>query len=322
MNAVIIKEEKNERQCTVSNILYFRGIGLHSGKETAVIIKPAEADRGIVFVRKDISPPVIIKAGYENICSTNLRTSIGRNGARISTVEHLMSALWGAGIDNAVVEVYGEEIPALDGSAKIYYEAFLDAGIKELKQNRKYIEILEAIVIKDPENSETLHIAIYPSNDFEILYTMDFNHPFIGSGRFEKKIDSFNFYKEISLARTFGFLKEVQLMKERGLALGGSLDNALVLSETGILNKDGLRYKDEFIRHKVLDLIGDLYLSGFRIKGRVLASKTGHGMNAKLVQKITQSLARREECGRVTEKDKNINTKVNLTAAGKTAQYA
>ncbi len=322
--SVVIKEEKNEHQCTVSNMLYFKGIGLHSGKETAVIIKPAEAGSGIVFIRKDVSPPVVIKVGYENICSTNLRTSIGKNGACVSTVEHLMSALWGADIDNAVIEVYGEEIPALDGSAKIYYEAFNESGRQELKQNRKYIEILEPIVIKDPENSEASHIAIYPSNDFEILYTMDFDHPFIGSGRFEKKIDGFNFYKEISCARTFGFLKEVQFMREKGLALGGSLDNALVLSENGILNKDGLRYKDEFIRHKVLDLIGDLYLSGFRIKGRVLANRTGHDMNVKLIQKIALSLAKSKECGRAAEEGKNINAKVkvDLPAPEKTVQYA
>jgi UDP-3-O-[3-hydroxymyristoyl] N-acetylglucosamine deacetylase len=286
--SVALKEE-DELQCTIGSIIYLKGIGLHSGKDTSIIIEPAYADTGITFIRKDLNPSVVIKAECGNICSTNLRTSIGKDGVCISTVEHLMSALWGAGIDNAVIEVYGEEIPALDGSALVFYEAIQESGIKELGAKRKYIEILEPILANNQTGEDVLDyfIAVYPSNDFEILYTMDFNHPYLGSGVFEEKIDSFNFYKEISMARTFGFLKEVDLLKKNGLALGGSLDNALVLNDAGILNKEGLRYKDEFIRHKVLDLIGDLYLSGYRIKGKVIAKKTGHGMNAMLVKNIT-----------------------------------
>lgn len=297
----ILREDKNERQCTVSNILFFKGIGLHTGKETSVVIKPAKADSGVVFVRKDAKPNAIIKANADNICSTTLRTSIGNvkkvggsvTGTCISTVEHLMSALWGAGIDNVLIEVYGGEIPAMDGSAGCFYDAFYESGIKELSQRRKYIEILKPIIITNDKASSAadISIAAYPSDDFEISYDMDFNHPLVHSGSFDMKIDACNFHKEISKARTFGFLKDVECMKKSGLALGGSLDNALVLDETSVLNKDGLRYKDEFVRHKVLDLIGDIYLSGYRIKGRVTAKKTGHDMNSKLVMKIGEHLS-------------------------------
>ena len=302
-NYAILKEDRNELQQTVSNILYFKGIGLHTGKESQIIIKPAKADSGITFVRKDINPNVIIKAKADNVCSTMLRTSIGlkKDGDAkeaegcISTVEHLMSALWGAGIDNALVEVYGCEIPAMDGSARVFYESFYESGIKELNAKRKYIEILKPISVESENANESedktgASIAVYPSDDFEISYDMDFSHPLVHSGSLDMKIDGFNFYDEISKARTFGFLKDVEYLKKSGLALGGSLDNALVLDETSVLNKDGLRYKDEFIRHKVLDLIGDLYLAGYRIKGRVLAKKTGHDMNSKIVKKIGERL--------------------------------
>lgn len=300
---VVLKEKKGESQCTVANILYFKGIGLHTGKDTSVIIKPAKVDSGITFVRKDLKPAVMIKAKAGNICSTMLRTSIGNPGETamdagsancISTVEHLMSALWGAGIDNALIEVYGNEIPAMDGSSMAFYEAFNESGIRELNANRKYIEILKPIVVENGEGGGDVAIALYPSEDFEVAYTMDFEHRLVHSGFFDMKIDRFNFYDEISKARTFGFLKDVEYLKKSGLALGGSLDNALVLDETSILNKEGLRYKDEFIRHKVLDLIGDLYLSGHRVKGRVLAKKTGHDMNSKLVKKIAECLAVRK----------------------------
>ncbi|MHB1660571.1 MAG: UDP-3-O-acyl-N-acetylglucosamine deacetylase [bacterium] len=309
-NYAILKEDKKEKQRTVSNILFFKGIGLHTGKEASVVIKPAKADFGITFVRKDLKPNVIIKADAGNICSTMLRTSIGKtkkidgkivSGGCISTVEHLMSALWGAGIDNALIEVYGDEIPAMDGSARVFYESFYESGIKELNANRKYIEILKPVVLDGgdlyPENqaqkakSGDVGIAVYPSDDFEISYAMDFDHPLMQSGSLDMKIDGFNFHSEISKARTFGFLKDVEYLKKSGLALGGSLDNALVLDETSVLNKEGLRYKDEFIRHKVLDLIGDLYLSGYRIKGRIIAKKTGHDVNSKLVKKINEILS-------------------------------
>jgi len=309
-NYAILKEEKKEKQATVSNILFFKGIGLHTGKEASVVIKPARADSGITFIRKDLKPNIIIKAVADNICSTMLRTSIGitknadgktASAGCISTVEHLMSALWGAGIDNALIEVYGDEIPAMDGSARVFYESFYESGIKELNANRKYIEILKPVVLGGEdlysENSDKktkggdIGIAVYPSDDFEISYIMNFEHPLVQSGSFDMKIDGFNFHGEISKARTFGFLKDVEYLKKSGLALGGSLDNALVLDETSVLNKDGLRYKDEFIRHKVLDLIGDLYMSGYRIKGRIVAKKTGHDVNSKLVKKINEVLS-------------------------------
>ncbi|MHB8231685.1 MAG: UDP-3-O-acyl-N-acetylglucosamine deacetylase [bacterium] len=301
-NYAILKEEKNDFQCTLSNILFFKGIGLHTGKESSVVVKPAKADSGITFIRKDLKPNVIIKADADNICSTTLRTSIGIvSGGCISTVEHLMSALWGAGIDNALIDVYGGEIPAMDGSARVFYESFYESGIKELNANRKYIEILKPVVLDGGDlyhenfaqkaKGGDIGIAVYPSDDFEISYVMDFEHPLVQSGSFDMKIDGFNFHNEISKARTFGFLKDVEYLKKSGLALGGSLDNALVLDETSVLNKEGLRYKDEFIRHKVLDLIGDLYLSGYRIKGRIVAKKTGHDINSKLVKKINEILS-------------------------------
>ncbi len=315
----ILKEDQNELQHTVSNILYFKGIGLHTGKESQIIVKPAKADSGITFVRKDINPNVKIKAKADNVCSTMLRTSIGlkKDGDAkeaagcISTVEHLMSALWGAGIDNALIEAYGCEIPAMDGSARVFYESFYESGIKELNAKRKYIEILKPISAESDDKTGA-SIAVYPSDDFEISYDMDFNHPLVQSGSFDMKIDGFNFYGEISKARTFGFLKDVEHLKRSGLALGGSLDNALVLDETSVLNKDGLRYKDEFIRHKVLDLIGDLYLAGYRIKGMVLAKKTGHDMNSKIVKKIGERLV-------ISNAQHGKKEEANFITVGKTA---
>ncbi len=322
-NYAILKEEQNEFQCTVSNILYFKGIGLHTGKEASVVVKPAKAGFGINFVRKDLNPSLIIKAKADNICSTMLRTSIGpkkEGGAGddasegcISTVEHLMSALWGAGIDNALIEVYGCEIPAMDGSARVFYESFYESGIKELNAKRKYIEILKPITVGNEDNGKGVSIGVYPSEYFEVSYDMDFNHPLVQSGSFDMKIDRFNFHSEISKARTFGFLKDVEYLKKSGLALGGSLDNALVLDETSVLNKEGLRYKDEFIRHKVLDLIGDLYLSGYKIKGRVLAKKTGHDMNSKIVKKIGEYLNNAPLA--VEKKEENNFIPVGKTAA-------
>ncbi len=321
-NYAVLKKHQTELQCTVSNILYFKGIGLHTGKESEIVIKPAKADSGITFVRKDINPKAIIKAKAENVCSTMLRTSIGlkkddsgkdASTGCISTVEHLMSALWGAGIDNALIEVYGCEIPAMDGSARVFYESFYESGIKQLNAKRKYIEILKPIIIENGSEDKDASIALYPSDDFEISYDMDFNHPLVQSGSFHMKIDGFNFHSEISKARTFGFLKDVEYLKKNGLALGGSLDNALVLDETSVLNKDGLRYEDEFIRHKVLDLIGDLYLSGYRIKGMVRAKKTGHDMNSKIVKKIEEHL--NEVSLSVEKKEENSFVSIGKAAA-------
>lgn len=309
----VLNDDVTEKQRTVANILFFKGIGLHTGKETSVVIKPAASGHGITFARKDINPYTAFKADASSICSTTMRTSIGMPHAQpessggkhvhhgcISTVEHLMSALWGAGIDNAAIEVYGGEIPAMDGSAAVFYEALHESGIKEQNAARKYIEILRPIILVEEDiysgegasNREPgAGIAAIPSDDFEVSYVMDFKHPLVSSGYFEMKIDENNFHGEISKARTFGFLKDVEYLKKNGLALGGSLDNALVLDETSVLNEEGLRYENEFIRHKVLDLIGDLYLSGYRIKGKIVAKKTGHDINSRLVKRINELLS-------------------------------
>jgi len=271
-------------QKTLSKDIGCNGIGLHSGAKVTLTLRPAPADHGIVFVRTDIrDSDNVIPALYDRVVDTRLCTVIGNKaGATVGTIEHLMSALRGCGIDNAVVELDGPEVPVMDGSAVAFVEMIEDAGTRAQPQPRRAIQVLKEIVVEEDGKSARLS----PANGFIFGGEIDFAHPSIGKQTFQTRLVNGNYRHDIASARTFGFVKEVEMMRQNGLALGGSLDNAIVLSETNVLNIEGLRYDDEFIRHKLLDAIGDLYLAGGPILGAYDGFKAGHAMNNAILHKL------------------------------------
>jgi len=274
---------KNIKQRTIKKQVSASGIGLHSSNIVELTLKPASVDTGIVFKRTDIENYEIIKAKPESVTDTRLCTQIGTNPKqRIGTVEHLMSALYGCGIDNVIVELSGPEIPIFDGSSASFMLLIDNAGIKEQEADKKFIKIMDHVRVED----EGKFAEFTPNDIFSLDLEIDFNHPIIPKQAKRFDITS-NFYKkEIARARTFCFQKDVEYMQSIGLALGGGLDNAIVIGDFSVLNKDGLRYKDEFIRHKILDCIGDLYMVGYPILGHFNAQLTGHGLNNKLLREI------------------------------------
>ncbi|HAG52226.1 MAG TPA: UDP-3-O-[3-hydroxymyristoyl] N-acetylglucosamine deacetylase [Alphaproteobacteria bacterium] len=274
---------KNIKQRTIKKQVSASGIGLHSSNIVELTLKPASVDTGIVFKRTDIENSELIKAKPESVTDTRLSTQIGTNPAqRIGTVEHLMSALYGCGIDNVIVELSGPEIPIFDGSSASFMLLIDNAGIKEQDADKKFIKIMDHVRVED----DGKFAEFTPNDIFSLDLEIDFNHPIIPKQAKRFDITS-NFYKkEIARARTFCFQKDVEYMQSIGLALGGGLDNAIVIGDFAVLNKDGLRYKDEFIRHKILDCIGDLYMVGYPILGHFNAELTGHGLNNKLLREI------------------------------------
>jgi UDP-3-O-[3-hydroxymyristoyl] N-acetylglucosamine deacetylase len=258
------------------------GIGLHSGERVRLTIKPAPPDSGIMFVRKDLDGHPSIRAQFENVVDTNMSTTIGHNGCRVSTIEHLMAAFFGFGIDNAIVEIDGPEVPIMDGSSAPFVFLLNSVGIKEQKIPKHFIAIRKTFKMDDGDRS----VAIYPSKELRICYTIDFDHPLLRDQTYELCFSGKDFVKEISRARTFGFLKDVKLLWENGLAKGGSLDNAIVIDDFKILNEDGLRYKDEFVRHKILDFIGDLAVLGSPVIGHFVVQKSGHFLNHRMLREL------------------------------------
>jgi UDP-3-O-[3-hydroxymyristoyl] N-acetylglucosamine deacetylase len=258
------------------------GIGLHTGKKVDIVIKPAKENTGIVFIRTDIPSQPEIKALAENVIETNHATTIGNNGCRISTVEHILAAFAGLRIDNAIVEVNCSEIPIMDGSAAPFIHLLKMAGVQNLNHAREYIRIKKPIKVNEGDKKAYL----LPSKNFKVHYNIEFDNPVISAQTYVLKYSVKNFLKEISNARTFGFLDEVNMLKKQGLVKGGTLDNAIVVDKYRILNTDGLRYEDEFVRHKILDAIGDLSLIGKPIIGHFLANKSGHALNHDLVKKV------------------------------------
>lgn len=245
-------------------------------------IKPAPTGSGIVFVRRDVCGHGEIKASLENVRDTLLATTIGVNGTGITTVEHLLSALRGMEVDNAVVEVEGPEVPIMDGSALPYVKLLKEAGFIEQAESQSYLVVKRKVSVSDGAG-----FAVFaPHDQFRISCRIDFPHPLIGEQSLDLVLSSATYEEEICGARTFGFLKEVEYLQAKGLALGGSLKNAIVLSDDRIVNKEGLRRPDEFVRHKVLDAIGDLSLLGMPIKGHYVASKTGHKLNYLLLREL------------------------------------
>ncbi len=278
------------------------GIGLHTGEKIKMNIRPAPCDTGIKFVRTDLAGQPMVGARFDNVSDTTLATTIGLNGCRVSTIEHLMAAFFGLGIDNAVVELDGPEVPIMDGSAAPFVYLLKSTGIREQKDPKSFIIIKRPFKVDDGDRS----VSIYPSKMLKISYVIDFQHPLLRNQAYELNFFGRDFVKEISRARTFGFLKDVQMLKENGLAKGGSLDNAVVIDDFRILNEDGLRFKDEFVRHKILDFVGDLSIIGSPIIGHFVVKKSGHFLNQLMLKKLMESkrhwkvltFKNREECTR------------------------
>lgn len=272
-------------QKTIQAPITCSGIGLHSGLATNVRLRPAPPDSGIVFLRQRPDGPVPIKVDGAKVVGTVLSTTLGENGTSVHTVEHLLSALAGLEIDNLMVELDSDEIPILDGSAAPFVDLILAAGVRSQPAARRYLRVTRPIVVEEGYRS----VAIYPADRLSVDYTIRFDHPLLAHQAYHYEASPARFVHEIARARTFCLLKEVEAMRARGLAQGGSLDNAIVIGDEGVLNPGGLRYPDEFVRHKVLDIIGDLSLLGCPVLGRVEAHCSGHWLNAKLVSKILAS---------------------------------
>ncbi|ACR12897.1 UDP-3-O-[3-hydroxymyristoyl] N-acetylglucosamine deacetylase [Teredinibacter turnerae T7901] len=272
------------KQRTLKNEIRATGVGLHTGQKVYLTLRPAPIDAGIVFRRVDLSPAVDIPAHAENVGDTTLSTTLVNGDVRVSTVEHLMSAMAGLGIDNAIVEVSADEVPIMDGSAGPFVFLIQSAGIQEQNAPKKFIRIKKKVVVKDGEKEA----AFYPFNGFKVSFGIDFDHPVFKGRKLDATIDfsSTSFVKEISRARTFGFMHEIEYLRSKGLVKGGSLDNAVVVDKYRIMNEDGLRYDDEFVKHKVLDAIGDLYLLGTSLIGEYRAYKSGHGLNNQVLREL------------------------------------
>ena len=267
-------------QRTIREEIRFEGIGLHTGRYAKVNLKPAPRDAGITFIRTDRN--VVIKAHVGSVVDTAFATTIGSNGEKIRTVEHILAAVAGLDIDNIVIEVDGPEIPILDGSSTELITMLLKSGIAKQGKKRPYLRIKRPIMFDDGHSK----IAALPYEGRRITYSIFFDHYDFGEQKLCLDISGESFVREIAPARTFGFLKDIEYLRTNGLAKGGSLENAIILSENGVLNSSGLRFRDEFVRHKVLDLIGDFTLLGFPIDGHIIASRSGHSTNVKFLKKL------------------------------------
>ncbi|MCE9632830.1 MAG: UDP-3-O-acyl-N-acetylglucosamine deacetylase [Methylophilales bacterium] len=272
------------KQRTLKNVIRATGVGLHTGDKVYMTLRPAAADTGIVFRRVDLDEPKDIKAAPEHVHDTRLSSTLELDGVRVGTVEHLMSALAGLGIDNVYVDLSASEIPIMDGSAGPFVFLLQSAGIVEQNALKKFIRVKKPLEVRDGEK----WVRFEPYSGFKMDFTIDFAHPVFEHSSQHVVIDfaEHSYIKEISRARTFGFMHEVETLRNMGLARGGSLDNAVVLDEYRILNGEGLRYADEFVRHKVLDAIGDLYLLGHPLIGAFYAHKSGHALNNRLLRAL------------------------------------
>lgn len=281
------------RQRTLGNVIRATGVGLHGGEKVFLTLRPAPVDTGIVFRRIDLTPVVEMPAAATLVTETTLCTGLSRDGAKVQTVEHLMSALAGLGIDNAYIELSAAEVPIMDGSAGPFVFLLESAGIVEQHAAKRFIRILKPVEVRDGDKIARFE----PHEGFRLGFTVKFNHPAIPDSlsRVEVEFSTRAYIREISRARTFGFMRDLEYMRERNLGLGGSMDNAIVLDEFRVLNEDGLRYADEFVRHKVLDAVGDLYLAGHAILGAYEGYKSGHALNNALVRALLADAASWEE---------------------------
>jgi UDP-3-O-[3-hydroxymyristoyl] N-acetylglucosamine deacetylase len=271
-------------QRTLKNSIRATGVGLHTGKKVLMTLKPADPDSGIVFRRTDLANPVDIRAHAENVGDTQLGTTLGRGESRVSTVEHLLSAFAGLGIDNAIVEVSAAEVPIMDGSAGPFVFLLQSAGIEEQRAPKHFVRIKKRIRVDEGDKWAQFD----PFDGFKVNFEIEFNHPIFKrrAQRASMDFSTTSFLKEVSRARTFGFMRDLEMLRARNLALGGNLDNAIVLDDFRVLNEDGLRYEDEFVKHKILDAIGDLYLLGHSLIGEFSGYKSGHSLNNKLLRTL------------------------------------
>ena len=272
------------RQRTLKNVIRATGVGLHSGEKVYLTLRPAAVDTGIIFRRVDLDEPIDIMACPNNVGDTTLSTALEYQGAKVSTVEHLLSAFAGLGIDNAYVDVSAPEVPIMDGSAGPFVFLIQSAGVEEQNAPKRFIRIKKKVTVEDGDKVASFE----PFEGFKVSFEIDFKHPAFDQRPQFASIDisSTSFVKEVSRARTFGFLKDVEYLREKNLALGGSLENAIVVDDYRVLNEDGLRYEDEFVKHKILDAIGDLYLLGHSLIGAFSGSKSGHALNNKLLKTL------------------------------------
>ena len=272
------------RQRTLKSAIRATGVGLHSGVKVTLNLRPAAADTGIVFRRVDLTPPVDLKADPYGVGDTRMASCLERDGVKLGTVEHLMSALAGLGIDNLYVDVDAAEIPIMDGSAAPFVFLLQSAGIEEQNAPKRFLRVRKAVEVVDGDKWARLE----PYDGFKLSFSILFNHPAVDQSGTKVEVDfaDQSYVRDISRARTFGFTQDVEALRAQGLALGGSLDNAIVMDEYRVLNAEGLRLPDEFVRHKVLDAVGDLYLAGHPLLAAFSAHKSGHAMNNKLLRAL------------------------------------
>lgn len=269
------------QQTTVGKSFSVSGIGLHSASPVNVTVKPAPSYTSYLFRRTDLND-FEIPAAPQYVSHVSYATTLMKSGVMISTVEHLLSALYGCGVDNALIEVDSLEVPILDGSSRQWVEMIRQAGVVELPALRPYLRVLKKVSVSEKNRT----MSIEPADEFRITCEIDFNHPMIGVQQYEASFQVADYSKEIAPARTFGFVEEIEMLKQNGLARGGSLDNAIALTREGFLNPEPLRFADEFVRHKILDIIGDLALAGMPILGHVRASRSGHGLHTMLLSNL------------------------------------
>jgi len=271
-------------QRTLKNSIRAQGVGLHTGQKVLMTLRPAAPDTGIVFRRTDMDPPCDIPARAENVGDTQLGTTLINGNGRVSTVEHLLSAFAGLGIDNAHVDVSAPEVPIMDGSAGPFVFLLQSAGFEDQRKPKKFVRIMQRVRVEDGDKWAEFR----PFDGFKVNFEIEFNHPLFKRRSQKASMDfsTTSFLKEVSRARTFGFMRDLEMMRARNLALGGNLDNAIVLDDFRVLNEDGLRYEDEFVKHKILDAIGDLYLLGHSLIGEFSGHKSGHKLNNQLLRKL------------------------------------
>ncbi|MFC3153532.1 UDP-3-O-acyl-N-acetylglucosamine deacetylase [Litoribrevibacter euphylliae] len=274
------------KQRTLKNSIRATGVGLHSGEKVYLSLKPAPVNTGIIFRRSDMEGANEVEANFDQVGDTTMSTTLIKDGVRVDTVEHLLSAMAGLGIDNAYVELSAPEVPIMDGSAGPFVFLLQSAGIAEQDAPKQFIRIKKPVEVRQDDK----YARFEPFDGFKVTFTIDFNHPVVDEGNQQTSLDfsSTSFVKEVSRARTFGFMKDIEFLRSQNLALGGSLNNAIVVDEFSILNEDGLRYEDEFVKHKVLDAVGDLYLLRKSLIGEYIGYKSGHGLNNLLLRELME----------------------------------
>jgi UDP-3-O-[3-hydroxymyristoyl] N-acetylglucosamine deacetylase len=283
------------KQRTLKNAIRATGVGLHTGRKVFMTLRPAAINTGIVFRRVDLDPPVDVPADANIVGETMLGTTLIKGDVKVATVEHLMSALAGLGIDNLYVDLSAPEVPIMDGSAAPFVFLLQSAGITELNAPKKFLRVRKTVRVE--EDGKWAEFS--PYDGFKVNFSIDFEHPVFKTHLQSSTIDfsTTSFLREVSRARTFGFLRDIEMLRSNRLALGGNIDNAIVLDDFRVLNEDGLRYEDEFVRHKILDAIGDLYLAGYSLLAEFTGYKSGHGLNNKLVRALfAQADAWEEVC--------------------------